>query len=1091
MSAHALVGRQREQQVLLLGLAALADGRGGLYLLSGEPGIGKTRLADEVARQAEAQGLAVAWGAAWDGGAAPAYWPWIEVVRSLRPLLPEPDRQLRRDLGPLWSEGSATDSAQTDPAATQDPELLGFRRFDALRALVQQAAGRRPLLLILEDLHAADRASLQALLLIARGVRRLPVMLLGTHRPAEAAVDVEIERLLGRLAREGTSLQLGRLTRAEVASLLDDLDPLPPRLLDEVYQASGGNPLFVGESLRVVRTGGRLEQAAEGLSALIRERLARFDAPAREALELAAVLGREMQRAVLAEACGVSVEQLEARLRAPRQAGLIQDAPDGPDGDQLQFVHGLYREGLIDDLPAERRPKLHLRVAQALLRRRAAGHLEAEEPLARHLLVAGAEGDPRLAVEWAVRAGRSALAGLAFDRAVGLFEGALEACEVLAAGAAEPGAAEAAAQRMDIELELAEALVRVGAGARSRALCLAAADQARVRGDAVRLARAALAYGAELRLAVVDATLVSLLREALAALGEGEPRLRARVQARLAAAQQPAPDPQLPVAEARAAIALAQSTGDAETLLATLHSAGLALVDFAPAEERLPLDRQMVALALPRGELTIGQQGYARLAIDGFELGDLDEVELAIAGHERLGRALGHPRWRWRTPLLRSMRALLAGDWQQSEQAVAEAAALIAETDDASALGTLLIHQAGALRAREAADARQVPTFLEPALTGVQYIAELAPLTRASMFARLGDLAGARRCLEALPADLRRFAADPLAIALLTDAVVSVGDRGRAAQLVPMVEAYRGRCLSWGVYGLIWEGPVTHLEGALQVVLGQWAAAVPALEQALAMAEAVGARPLAARAAREVAWALWHRGEAGDRERARQHLARAAALAAELGMVHLQAAIARTGATLGTGETAPTRSEPPPAAPVSVPIQLAREGQHGDIWLVTWGGRQSRLKHARGLEILEQLMREPGREFHVLALGGGDAGEVIDLGDAGEVLDEDARTAYRQRLRELEQELEEAQAWADAGRRDRLQAEIEFLSEELGRAVGLGGRVRRSGAAVERARSNVQKRIRAVIRKLDETWPELASHLDTHVRTGTYVSYRP
>ena len=886
-------------------------------------------------------------------------------------------------------------------------------------------------------------------------------------------------------------MHLGRLTRAEVASLLDDLDPLPPRLLDEVYQASGGNPLFVGESLRVVRTGGRLEEAAEGLSALIRERLARFDAPAREALELAAVLGREMQRAVLAEACGVGVEQLEARLRAPRQAGLIQDAPDGPDGDQLQFVHGLYRERLIDDLPAERRPKLHLRVAQALLRRRAAGHLEAEEPLARHLLVAGAEGDPRLAVEWAVRAGRSALAGLAFDRAVGLFEGALEACEVLAAGAAEP---ERPKRRRSGWTSSWSWPRRWCAWARAREAgrCAWRPPTRRACG-AMRSVWPGRRWPTgpscgwrwwTPRWCRCCARRWRRWARGSRACGPACRRGWRRPSSRRPIPRCPWPRPGRP-SPWRSRPAMPQ------TLLATLHSAGSALVDFAPAEERLPLDRQMVALALPRGELTIGQQGYARLAIDGFELGDLDEVELAIAGHERLGRALGHPRWRWRTPLLRSMRALLAGDWQQSEQAVAEAAALIAETDDASALGTLLIHQAGALRAREAADARQVPTFLEPALTGVQYIAELAPLTRASMFARLGDLAGARRCLEALPADLRRFAADPLAIALLTDAVASVGDRARAAQLVPMVEAYRGRCLSWGVYGLIWEGPVTHLEGALQAVLGQWAAAVPALEQALAMAEAVGARPLAARAAREVAWALWHRGEAGDRERARQHLARAAALAAELGMVHLQAAIARTGATLGTGETAPTRSEPPPAAPGPAPIQLAREGQHGDIWLVTWGGRQSRLKHARGLEILEQLMREPGREFHVLALGGGDAGEVIDLGDAGEVLDEDARTAYRQRLRELEQELEEAQAWADAGRRDRLQAEIEFLSDELGRAVGLGGRVRRSGAAVERARSNVQKRIRAVIRKLDETWPELASHLDTHVRTGTYVSYRP
>ena len=137
--------------------------------------------------------------------------------------------------------------------------------------------------------------------------------------------------------------------------------------------------------------------------------------------------------------------------------------------------------------------------------------------------------------------------------------------------------------------------------------------------------------------------------------------------ARLAAAQQPAPDPQVPVGQARQAIALARASGDAETLLVTLYTAGSALVDYASAEERLPLSRELVALALPRGELTIGQRAYARLAVDCLELGALAEAEVAIAAHERLGQALGHPRWRWRSALLRSMHALLVGRWQDAE----------------------------------------------------------------------------------------------------------------------------------------------------------------------------------------------------------------------------------------------------------------------------------------------------------------------------------------------------------------------------------------------------------------------------------------
>ncbi len=1121
MSGQTFVGRGREIEQLSEGLTALAGGRGRLFCLTGEPGIGKTRLADELAGHAARAGATVAWGAAWDGGDAPAYWPWIEVVRALRPLVPAPDERLRRDLGPLWDDGGAAPDASRPEAVVDpaDPALLGFRRFDALRAVLHAAAQRAPLLVILEDLHAADRASLLALQLVARALRTLPVLIVATHRGNEAARDPALGDLLARIAREGTTLPLARLGRQEVATLMADLPPAPGRLVDEVYEACGGNPLFLVESLRLVRRDGRLQGVPAGVSALIAERVAQFGVATREALEAAALLGRELTLPVLADACGASPEELRARLRLPLSAGVLEETDDG----RVRFAHGLYRERLLTELSPGRRSALHLRLAEALLRWRSAGHLEAEEPLALHLLAAchpgeadrigdpgSPAGDPALAVSWALRAAARARAALAFDRAVALYEGARAALAHLPA--VEP------TRQIDLELDLAEALVEVGAGARSRALCLAAADRARALGDGGRLARAALAHGAELRIGVVDGVLVGLLSEALAALPADAARLRARVLARLAAAQQPAADPQVPVRQAREAIALARASGDAETLLATLYTAGSALGDYASAEERLPLSRELVALALPRGELTIGQRAYARLVVDCLELAAVAEAEGAIAAHERLGQALGHPRWRWRSALLRSMQALLAGRWQDADAAQAEAERLIAETDDASAGLTLLIHRAGALRTREGGHPGLLAISEHPALGQIEYTAGVGPLLRASLLARMGDRAGARRLLDSLPPEPAFLAADPVALAFLCDAVALIGDAERAARLLPLLAPFEGRNLSSGLFGMVWEGPVAHLEGGLLLALGQWSEAIGPLEEAQAVVAAMGARPLAARIGGELARALFQRDRPGDRSRAGELLDRAREEADTLGMDHLATRLAevaalaaappaevapvgpgspgaRTGVAAGSGGAAvdpgAAASTPPTARPVAsdgpATVELSREGE---VWKVGWAGQETRLKHSRGLEILAQLVSNPGRAFHVLTLGAADPGEVIDTGDAGELLDQDARQAYRRRIVELGQELEEAAAWADGARRDRLRAEREFLQDELARAVGQGGRARRAGAAVERARSNVQKRLRAVIRKLAETAPALAHHLDTEIKTGIHVTYR-
>ncbi|MGZ6036244.1 MAG: hypothetical protein ACXWLG_12420, partial [Myxococcaceae bacterium] len=160
----------------------------------------------------------------------------------------------------------------------------------------------------------------------------------------------------------------------------------------------------------------------------------------------------------------------------------------------------------------------------------------------------------------------------------------------------------------------------------------------------------------------------------------------------------------------------------------------------------------------------------------------------------------------------------------------------------------------------------------------------------------------------------------------------------------------------------------------------------------------------------------------------------------------------------------------------------------GEVWAVSHEGRTVRLKHSRALEILELLVRNPGREFHVLELGA--PGGVVDVGDAGEVLDPTAREAYRRRVSDLQEELREAESWADVGRSERLRAQLEFLQGALAEAVGLGQRSRRTAEASERARVNVQKRIRGVIRRIAEELPGLARHLDREIQTGLVVSYR-
>ncbi|MGH2763363.1 MAG: transcriptional regulator, partial [Thermoleophilaceae bacterium] len=165
--------------------------------------------------------------------------------------------------------------------------------------------------------------------------------------------------------------------------------------------------------------------------------------------------------------------------------------------------------------------------------------------------------------------------------------------------------------------------------------------------------------------------------------------------------------------------------------------------------------------------------------------------------------------------------------------------------------------------------------------------------------------------------------------------------------------------------------------------------------------------------------------------------------------------------------------------------------REGDYWSVVFEGRTVRVRDLKGMRYLAQLLAHPGRDFHVLDLVAAETGQQTALGDAGELLDERAKLAYRRRLTEIDDDIEQARALGDAEREAQADAERDFLVRELARAVGLGGRDRRAASVSERARSGVTRAVRQGIARIGEHHPELGKHLDGTVRTGTYCAYVP
>jgi tetratricopeptide (TPR) repeat protein len=1065
-----LAGRAREVDELEHLLECASSGSGGLRLVHGAPGIGKTRLADEISARASARHFQSAWGRAWETGGAPPYWPWIEILDSLGASDAEAPPRVRALL-------DRTGAVALGDGTRADPARERFELFDALTSFLRACARRAPLLLVLDDLHVADVPSLELLSFVARGLRASRIAVVGTYRDEEARLP-PVADVLRRIVREGDPIALRPLSKEDVAQIVrQDPGRYDGAVAAQLYVLSEGNPLFLREMLDTLSTSAGhtpLESlhtvpVGGGVVSLVRDRLRGADEPTRALLDAAAVIGRDVPVALLAEVTGKDAAEARRCLEEAASRGLLtRKTPD-----RWVFTHVLVREAFYRELPAARRLAMHGSIARVLQKRVDAGDKQSLATLAHHAIAALPDGDPVQAVHTARLAASGARAQLAYEEAIALLERALATCDAFAVDARETA---------EVVLALGWALTEAGQLARGRDAFRRAAELARSLADPRLLARAALGQGGEYVLAEVRTDLVDVLREALAAIGDAgadeDRRLRARLLSRLAAALMPSPTPEEPIAFAREALALIAGETDARARIDVDVAVGSALTDFAPPGERIVVNERLLQDARAVGDRVLRLRALTRLACDHVERGDFAASDATIAARAALADAIGHPRTLWQTPLLRSMRAMPDGRFDDCEAEIAEARRLAAEGLDANAERTIEVHRlfvllvAGRtedLRAHEPAALRVVDPLPHAATLRAWIGAITAP--------RLGQRARAVHSLQCLGPS--HYMTNRMSRASIAEAAVLSGAPDVYEPLYATFSPEDDAYACWGPFAFACTPPLARVLGLVAFALGRREEGAHHCVRALALTDRTDA--LAHRA-----WVLLALGEglAGSPD-AQEHLERARDLGARLRMPEV---VARASAALGAASPGPAASAPA-ARPPS--FSIARDGAD---WTIERDGRSFRLKDLRGIAMLATLVEMPGREVHVLDLASGPSGEAsaaIDLGDAGEWIDARAREAYKRRIADLRSEVEEAERYADAGRAELLRRELDTLTDHVAAAVGLGGRDRRVGSAAERARIAVQRRIREAIRKIASHDPDLGRHLDWTVRTGTFCSYEP
>jgi hypothetical protein len=1017
-----LVGRERELELLDTALAAARDGRGQTIVLIGEPGIGKTSLVSAIARDA---GTLVLWGACSGFGAQ----AWEPIARALDSLFDQRlvDAAMVASCGvgllAIVPEAGRLVPDLVAPVGA-DPETIAFTVARATTRLLRQICLARPCVLVIDDVHDADAATLRLVARLAQESRTMPLLIAMTAREGELAASAHAAEV-AELSRVAKLVRITALDRVASTSLIRRVAPaLAHPQIERVLATADGNPLYLGELAAVLATRSSAEiPIPVGIKASIGTRLDRLPADTRRLVNALAVLGTEAAVDTVGAVAGVATNAIGTAV----ELGIVVELSG-----RVRLLHALVRDVAYAGIAPADRSELH---------RRAAGITHDTAERVRHFAAAG---DAPRAIDIAIDAAHAAELHAADDEAVSLLETAATAGNV------------DDARRARLLVALGRARLRAGHGDAGVAACVQAAELGARIGDPDVGAAAALARGSVFRFGHVDRGLVAALRTAIDGRAPRDDAMHARLLARLAGAEQPSENPWRPIAMAHEAFAIARRIGDERVLLAVLHDGGSALVDIEDPRRRVAASLELRDLARRLRAPWYELRATMRLVFDHADLGDVAAVDATIDTFDGLARSFAHPRHQWRVALVRAARAASEGKWGAADRHAEEAIAL--GGDDPMQRYALFGQRYTRLRLQQRAD--DVLVLLDDErdlLAGTEYGDAVFAAYRAAAHARAGRLDEARRAVAAARPVL---ALEDLGLAsLFSEAAAAVGDRGACLAALAKLEGYTHRYVHGGPMFCHFADPAERYLGIVLAALGDRERAIRHLESALERARTAKLPPAIAQIALDLA-NLGVRSADLSRE--------ARTLAEQLDLVDL-------------------RNDEQPADSTGG-FSLVLEG---DAWAVTGSGRTFRLRDSRGLRILAKLVERAGTEIHALELvDGAEQSGVVDRGDAGEMLDARARAEYRARLVDLREDLADAEARGDLGWIDRLRTESEAIEAELSRAFSKSGRARRTGAAAERARSAVTRRVREAIAKIGEHDPELGKRLAWHIRTGMMCSYR-